>query len=278
MRTYRLLVAVAAVIAFSKPNTVEAQVRVTDTTVVDSTQSYQFTTRSYESPWQKIDERAKLENPADGNSVRALVDEIFKYPHSFGEIPPVMDTIVKERLTQAEMNYKLGRSPGVEVNGVVRLVNMLAGKFQLPDYARTTPHQAEVLCLGLETAMPALMALPSPQAGNSVRSDSSMMSPVQATYLLLTLIDAKLLSPDYQLPPDAWEKMKYESMMEEATKHKELKESGQLSKLETKGVLISSSSQSDEMRTALSHAISHMSLTDGLDLVDQAFEAVGIGK
>jgi hypothetical protein len=264
--------AVAAVTAFSKPNTVKAQVQFTDTTVAHSS-------KAYPSPWQKIDERAKLENPADGNSVRALVDEIFKYPHAFGEIPPVMDTIVKERLTLAEMNYRLGRSPGVELNGVVRLVNMLADKFQLPDYARATAHQAEVLCLGLETAMPALMALPSTsQAGKAVRTDSSVMSPVQATYLLLTLIDAKLLSPDYQLPPGEWEKTKYGPMMEEATKYKELKESGKLSKLETKIVLISSSSQSDEMRTALSHAISQMSLTDGLDLVDQAFAAVGIGK
>jgi hypothetical protein len=33
-----------------------------------------------------------------------------------------------------------------------------------------------------------------------------------------------------------------------------------------------------DIRTAVSHAISEMSLTDGLDLVDQAFAAVGIGK
>ncbi|MCU1342206.1 MAG: hypothetical protein JWN92_1629 [Candidatus Acidoferrum typicum] len=277
MRTRLLLIALAAVtlwtlIGSSKANTVEAQVRVTDSVVVDRTQSYQ-------SPWKKIDERAKLENPADGNSVRALVDEIFKYPHSLGEIPPVMDSIVKERLTQAEMNYKLGRGPGVEVNGIVRLVNKLAERFQLADSARTTAHQAEVLRFGLEMATPTFMALPSTsQVGKPVPTDSSVMSPVQATFLLLTLIDAKLLSPDYQLPPDEWEKTKYVPMMENLTKLKELKDSGRQSKPETKGVLISLSSQSEEIRTAVSHAISQMSLTDGLDLVDQAFAAVGIGK
>jgi hypothetical protein len=260
------------VIAFSKPTTVQAQVQFTDTTVAHSS-------KAYPSPWQKIDERAKLENPTDVNSVRALVDEIFKYPHSFGEIPPVMDTIVKERLTQEEMNYKLGRGPGVEVNGIVRFANMLAEKFQLPDSARTTAHQAEVLRFGLEISMPTFMALPSTSdAGKPARTDSSVMSPAQATYLLLTLVDAKLWSPDYQLPPDEWEKTKYGPMMEKLTKYKELKESGQQFKLQTKGVLITSSSQTDEMRTALSRAISKMSLTDGLDLVDQAFAAVGIGK
>jgi hypothetical protein len=279
MRTRRLLTAVAAAIGFWKPWTLKAQVRVSDTTVVDTTKSYQFTTQSYQSPAKKIDERAKLENPADGNSVRALVDEIFNYPHWIGQIPPVMDSVVKERLTQAEMNYKLGRSRGVDVNGIVRLVNMLADKFQLPDYARTTPHQAEVLCFSLETAMPIFMALPSTsQADKPGRAESSVMSPAQATQLLLTLIDAKLSSPDYQLAPDAWEKTKYGPMMEEASKLRELKESGQLSKLETKGVRIAMASQTDGVRTALAQAISQMSLTEGLDVVDQAFGAVGIGK
>jgi hypothetical protein len=36
--------------------------------------------------------------------------------------------------------------------------------------------------------------------------------------------------------------------------------------------------QTRDIRTAVSHAISEMSLTDGLDLVDQAFAVVGIGK
>jgi len=122
------------------------------------------------------------------------------------------------------------------------------------------------------------MALPSTsQAVKPVRTESRVMSPVQATSLLLTLINAKLSSPDYQLAPDAWEKTKYGPMMEEMTKHRQLKESGQLSKLEVKGVRVSSS-QSDEMQTALSRAVLQMSLTDGLDLVDQAFAAIGIGK
>jgi hypothetical protein len=272
MRTRLLLMTLTAMtlwslIASSKTNTREPQ-----SPVADSTQSYK-------SPRQRIDERAKLENPTDGNSVRALVDEIFNYPHSLGEIPPVMDTIVKERLTQAEMNYKLGLSPGVEVNGIVRLVNKLVDKFQLPDYARTTAHQAEVLRFGLEISMPAFMALPSTsQDAKPVRGDSSVMSPAQATYLLLTLVDAKLWSPDYQLPPDEWKKTKYGPMMEKLTKYKELKESGQQFKLETKAVLITSSSESGDIRTAVSRAISDMSLTDGLDLVDQTFAAVGIGK
>jgi hypothetical protein len=88
----------------------------------------------------------------------------------------------------------------------------------------------------------------------------------------------KVSSPEYQLPPDEWEKTKYGTMMDELTKAKEFKESGQPSRAETRSVRISLFSPNDELRSALSHAFSHMSLTDGLDLVDQAFAAVGIGK
>jgi len=272
MKIERLIVAVAAVMLCTPAVSFEGggvQAR------------YQETVKSLpcHAPGQRIEGRAKLENPSDGNSVRALVDEILDYPHSFGEIPQVMNTIIKERLTKAEMNFKLGLSPGVEATDIVRIVNTLADKFQLPDYARTTPHQVEVLCFGAEISMPTFMGLPSAQpVDETARADSRKLSPAQATYLLLALINAKQLSPDYQLPPDEWEKTKFGPMMEKLTKYKELKESGQLSKLEAKVTLTSLSSQSTDLRTAVSHAISQMSLTDGLDLVDQAFAAVGIGK
>jgi hypothetical protein len=66
--------------------------------------------------------------------------------------------------------------------------------------------------------------------------------------------------------------------MEKLVKYKESKESGQQSKVVTYAVLVSSHYQGEDIRTAVSRGISEMSLTDGLDLVDQAFAAVGIGK
>jgi hypothetical protein len=86
------------------------------------------------------------------------------------------------------------------------------------------------------------------------------------------------MNPDYQLPPDEWEKTRYGPMMEKFVKYKESKESGQQSKPVTYAVLTMSHSQGEEIRTAVSRGISEMRLTDGLDLVDQAFAAVGIGK
>jgi hypothetical protein len=272
MKINRLLVSLAAVMLCAFAVTLEGnQVIARDQTVARP--------RLYKSPWQKIEELAKLENPSDGNSVRALVDEIINFPNSFGEIPPVMDTIVKERLTQAEMKYKLGLGPGVQEDDIVHIANTLADKFQLPDYARTTPHQVEVLRFGLELSSPVFMGVQHPQQDSETsRSNPSKLSPAQATHLLLSLVNAKLMSPDYQLPPDEWEKTRYGPMMENLAKYKEFKESGQQSKPQASVVLMTEPTQTRDIRTAVSRGISEMSLTDGLDLVDQAFAAVGIGK
>jgi len=58
MKTYRLLMAVAAVIAFSRPCAVNAQVQFKDTTVAHSS-------KAYPSPLQKIDEPARGDPKAD---------------------------------------------------------------------------------------------------------------------------------------------------------------------------------------------------------------------
>ena len=272
MKINRLIISLAAIMLCAFAVTLKGnQVVARDQTVARS--------QLYKTPWQKIEERAKLENPSDGNSVRALVDEIINFPHSFGEIPPVMDTIVKERLTQAEMKYKLGLGPGVQENDIVHIANTLADRFQLPDYARTTLHQVEVLRFSYELSCPVFMGVQSPkQDSEGSASNPTKLSPAQATYLLLGLVDAKVWSPDYQLPPDEWEKTRYGPMTEKLVKYKEFKESGQQSKPQARLALMQEPAKTSDIRTAISRGISEMSLTDGLDLVDQAFAAVGIGK
>jgi hypothetical protein len=92
-------------------------------------------TQGYKSSWQRIDDQARLENPSDGNSVRALIDEILDFPSSFGRIPPIMREIIEQRLVDAEINYKLGRTQGIGEKSVVQIVNTLADKLRLSDSA-----------------------------------------------------------------------------------------------------------------------------------------------
>jgi hypothetical protein len=232
----------------------------------------------YRSPWQKIDEAAKLENPSDGNSAHALIDEILAYPHFFNLNLPIMREIVEQRLVQAEINYKFGRNTGIPEKSVVQIANTLADKFDLPDYSHVTVHQIEVLRLGMELSMPAFMGPASSQIepGGVYPADANL-SPAQAAHILLVLIDQKMSNPDYQLAPEEWEKTQYQPSMDRLLKYKELRDSGQLAKTEKRGALVTVVHTKD-LRTPISNAVAQMSLTDGLDLVNQAFGIAGIDK
>lgn len=246
--------------------------------VAEAGQNPSDKSQQYKSPWQKIDEVAKLENPSDGNSVQTLIDEILVFPHSFNLNLPVMREIVEQRLVQAEINYKFGRNPGIPEKSVVQIANTLADKFELPDYARVTVHQVEVLRFGMELSMPAFMVPASSQNEQAgVYPGDSSLSPAQAAHILLVLIDQKMSNPDYQLTPDEWEETQYQPSMDRLLKYKELRDSGQLAKTEKRGALVTVVHIKD-LRTPISNAVAQMSLTDGLDLVNQAFGIAGIGK
>ena len=238
--------------------------------------------QAHKSPWQKIDDQAKLENPSDGNSVRALIDEILDFPSSFGRIPPIMREIIGQRLVDAEINYKLGRTQGIEEKSVVQIVNTLADKLRLSDSARTTLHQVEVLRFGMELSSPDFMPPPSSQGESAALSLSKTeLSPAQAAHILLVLIDQKIMNPDYQLPPEEWEKTQYQTTMDRMLKYKELRDSGQMKTTMkttmTEGVRLSSPSSPD-LRSQIYDAVSQMSLTEGLDLVNETFGIAGISK
>lgn len=271
MKIRRVPLSVAA-LTLMLPSALFGQRVVVDTTTA-SGDAQKFVT-----PWQKLDARAKLENPADANSVRALIDEILDFPNSFGRIPPIMREIVEQRLMLAEINYKFGRNPGVPEKNIVQIANTLADKFKLPDTARTSLHQVEVLRFGMELSSPDFMTPAPTQSGNpSLSPNTADLSPAQATHILLALITQKMISPDFQLPLEEWEKNKYQAAMDRMVKYKELRDSGQLGKMVTHAEVVAYS-LSQDLRTQVYDAGSKMSLTDGLDLINQAFEIAGISK
>jgi hypothetical protein len=231
---------------------------------------------AYVSPWQKLEARAKLENPSDANSVRALMDEIFNFPRSFGPIPPEMQELVEQRLVQAEMSYKFGRRPGIQEADLVKLFDKLAEKLNLPDYARTTPHQIEVLRFGMENTMPVFMGPAMPEHSSATATPGSgELSPAQATHILFVLAEQKMFNPDYQLAPEKWEQTQYKPAMDKLLKYKELRDSGQLQTVKN-GEFRVSVMNSQDLRRILSQRISDMSITDGLDIVEEVFKMEGI--
>ena len=103
------------------------------------------------------------------------------------------------------------------------------------------------------------------------------LSPAQAAHILLVLVDQKIMNPDYQLPPEEWEKTQYQTAMDKMLKYKELRESGRLKTTVTADLQVSSPSSRD-LRSQIYDAVSQMSLTEGLDLVNETFGIAGISK
>jgi hypothetical protein len=126
------------------------------------------------------------------------------------------------------------------------------------------------------------MPPPSSQGESAALSLSKTeLSPSQAAHILLVLIDQKIMNPDYQLPPEEWEKTQYQTTMDRMLKYKELRDSGQMKTTMkttmTEGVRLSSPSSPD-LRSQIYDAVSQMSLTEGLDLVNETFGIAGISK
>src|SRR5437016_5028067 len=95
-------------------------------------------------PGKVIDQKARLANADDEDSVRLLTEEVFNHPHIGGRLPALAEKMVKDRLTKAEIHHLRGTRAGVQEQDVVNLVNLLASKLHAPDYAKTSLRQVRV--------------------------------------------------------------------------------------------------------------------------------------
>jgi len=226
-------------------------------------------------PHERIENQAALVNTNDQQSVRALANEVFNFPRAFPRLPDAIANIVKDRLVRAETKYLRGEGPGVQEREVALLLNDLASRFGAPAYAQTSPQQVRVLRMSLLLSAPVFMGRgmtpDHAQVGDSI---NPTMSPLQATHLLATLIDQKLLNPDYQIPPAEWDSNHYQSSLAKMQRIQELKQSGEFrSRL---AATIRENPRRVEMRQVLSREISSMSLTNAIELVNQAFATLKI--
>ena len=142
----------------------------------------------------------------DDASIHTLVDSVFNYPHVYPHLPTNTEAAVKDRLFRAEKDYLQKRGPGVQEQGVVDAVNMLADKISAPDYAKTSPLQVRFVRMNLALNTPAFMAKgitrPGAKIGDSINSE---MSPTQAFHLMAVTIDQKFINTDFQKTPDEWD-------------------------------------------------------------------------
>ncbi len=229
---------------------------------------------------QAIEAKARDERADDESSIQALASEIRSVTHAYPRLPSEIESLIRKRLVAAEMAYLQGKGQGVREEGIVRLIDLLATKFGAPDYVRTSPQQVRVLRMGLLLETPVFMGQGLSRRDMAVGdSISPVMSPLQAAHVTATLIDQKLLNPDYQVAPEEWDAKSYKKFSTKTQTQLDLQQSGQLEALpRTARVTIRENTKRKEIQEAVSPAISSMALVDWFPFVDQALECLGDGN
>lgn len=222
-----------------------------------------------------IESKAALVRADDPDSVRALADEVFNLPRAFPRLPAPIESVVKQRLVQAEILYRKGEKPGIQEQDIVNTLNSLVDRLGGPPHLKTTLSQVRVLRMSLALGEPVFMgtgvARPDGHIGESI---SSAMGPMQAVNLVETLIEQKFREPNFQVTPEEWEATSLAKVKEQIAQQQGIAEamrkSGQTS-MATLTVRSVSADKRREIEQTLYPRISSLSLADGLTLINEVF-------
>ena len=154
-------------------------------------------------PLAGLKEKARAAKGNDEAAVRALADDIFSL-FNFDQAPAGMDDAIKERLVRAELRHRHGQGKGTPEFKVVHMVNQLADKLGAPPYARTNRLEVKRLRMGLRPYISDLGAQSQADETKNNEKHSSSMSPLEAFFVAVSLIQQKRFNAEYQLTDDEW--------------------------------------------------------------------------
>ncbi|MGH9971840.1 MAG: hypothetical protein ACREBG_29170 [Pyrinomonadaceae bacterium] len=146
--------------------------------------------------FRAVKESSAGRSPTTTNdAVRTLAATVLQ---DFGldDLPAEITEDARERLVTAEINYRQGQGGAIAETNVVRLIDEFATTWNLPAYARTDVLELRRFRVSLVPLMPDLATRDSSQS-----LISSNMSPLEATYITLLLIEQKTINPEYQQTP-----------------------------------------------------------------------------
>ena len=153
-------------------------------------------------PLAQLNEKARAAKSGDEAAIRSLADEIFSQ-FSADQAPAGLADAIKDRLVRAEVNYRAGRGKGISDANAVQMVNRLAHEVGAPAFARTDVFEFRRLKMGL---LPYTSNLQSRSADGVGRKNpnEATMSPLEAAYFAVLLVQQKQGNPEYQLTHDEW--------------------------------------------------------------------------
>jgi len=143
-----------------------------------------------------LEEAARSAQSGDPAAIRMLTDIVVT------QLPLITHSTLNmsDRVFQAELQYRQKARPGVTTGQVVSALNQLAENLKLPSYVRTNANQVQTYRMMTAKAYPIFAFAPH---GTNAPSDLSL-SPSAATFLILHLLQLKLIAPEYQTDPDTW--------------------------------------------------------------------------
>lgn len=152
-------------------------------------------------PLETINQKAK--NARSGNLLEAkeLVGEIIRVAGFEREIQGFSSGFIKDRVGRAESRYRQGQVASIPETKIVRTVNGLVKKFNLPEYTKTNLYEVRKLRLTLLPNFPQLITRKSQNIQPTVAGAEidPQMSPAEATFVLAFMLRQKLSNQDYQL-------------------------------------------------------------------------------
>jgi hypothetical protein len=231
------------------------------------------TQQQYRGPHKDIDDAASQVKPEDENSIRVLAKAVFDFPHSFPHMDTAVEAVTTDRLVKAEKAYLQKQRSGVQEQTVVDVINGLADKFAVPDYAKTSALQVRYLRMTEALTSPNFMgrgvARPDAKIGDSVNPE---MSPIQAAHLMLIVIDQKFVNPDYQIPPAEWDQG-YPGLTARLQGFQDAQNSGAP---RTSHLVARANPKRRELSDIVWKGLSSLSADDGLQLINKTFTTLGI--
>ena len=150
---------------------------------------------------ETINQKAKDARTGNLNDAKDLVSEIIRVAGFEGELAGLATTALKNRVGKAESRYRRGQTSGIPETKIVRTINGLARKFNLPTFARTDLYEVRKLRFELLPNLPQLINQKTQglQPVTVGAEFDSPMSPAEAFLIFSLMIQQKLSNQEYQM-------------------------------------------------------------------------------
>lgn len=238
------------------------------------------------SPFARINEKARAAKGSDSTAVRELADEIFDVV-ALAEIPARSLEEMKDRIVRSEINYRNTGKEAIPEKNIVKMINKLADKLDLPSYARVDGMLVRQVRVKMFTQLPNLFSLAVTKEENGRGGVGSalktQMSPIEASFLAMFLLQQKMINESYQVSPQEWRANLHQEQMQRWQSFRDFKDSGQKGALpeeppKERLSVREPGARGTEMRQTISRAKSKIKPTELFNLANASLDDLGVGK